>query len=257
MRSRGTATSGQVYYERHGDTYSEHRRADPYIASRIHAALGPARTVVNVGAGTGSYEPTDRWVLAVEPSSVMRAQRPAGAAPALAARAEALSFDDDTFDAGMACLTVHHWEDRALGLSELRRVVRGPVVILTFDLDRLPEWQLEFFEEPLAAERPRFGSIDDVAAELGGRVRIETVETPAECEDGFIQAFWRRPEAMLDPGVRGAQSVWALLEPGVEERIVGRLKESLDSGDWDARFGHLRSEETNDGGVRLIVSEPV
>jgi SAM-dependent methyltransferase len=127
-----------VDYEQHGLGYARHRRADPRIAARIHAALGAAATVLNVGAGAGSYEPGDRQVLAVEPSAAMRAQRPPGAAPALDARAEALPFDDDSFDAAMACITIHHWDPPAAGLAELRRVARGPVVVFTFELDALP-----------------------------------------------------------------------------------------------------------------------
>jgi ubiquinone/menaquinone biosynthesis C-methylase UbiE len=115
-------------YDTLGRTYTATRAEDPRIAARLHAALGDARTVVNVGAGTGHYEPRDRWVLAVEPSATMRAQRPADAAPALACGAESLPLDDDSVDAAMACVTIHHWQDRAAGLAELRRVARGPVV---------------------------------------------------------------------------------------------------------------------------------
>jgi SAM-dependent methyltransferase len=246
---------GSVDYERHGGTYAEHRRADPRIAARIHAALGDARTVLNVGAGTGSYEPRDRWVLAVEPSATMRAQRPADAAPAIAARAEALPLDDDAVEAAMACVTIHHWEPPAAGLAELRRVARGPVVVLTFDLDELAAWQKEFLREGLALERPRFPQIEEVANALGGKVRVERIPTPGDCTDGFFEAFWRRPEALLDPEVRGAQSMWPLLEPGVEQRIVDRLAAALDSGAWDAEHGHLRAQESFDGSLRLVVSE--
>jgi SAM-dependent methyltransferase len=246
----------RVDYERHGRTYAQHRRADPRIAARIHAALGAARTVVNVGAGTGSYEPEDRWVLAVEPSATMRAQRPPGAAPAIAARAEALPLDDGAVDAAMACVTIHHWEPRAAGLAELRRVARGPVVVFTFDLDALPAWQHDFLAENVAVERPRFGPVEDVAAMLGGHVRIETIPTPADCTDGFFEAFWNRPEALLDPGVRSAQSVWALLPAGAEQRIVGRLRDALESGAWDAEHGHLRGQTELDGSLRLVISEP-
>lgn len=153
----------RVDYEQHGRTYAEHRRADPRIAARIHAALGDARTVLNVGAGTGSYEPCDRWVLAVEPSATMRAQRPPGAAPAIDARAEALPFDDDAFDAAMACVTIHHWEPPEAGLAELRRVTCGPVVVFSFELDDLPGWQRERLREGLELERPRFPSIGNTA----------------------------------------------------------------------------------------------
>jgi SAM-dependent methyltransferase len=246
----------RVDYERHGRTYAAHRRPDPRIAARIHAALGDAQTVLNVGAGTGSYEPDDRWVLAVEPSATMRAQRASTAAPAIAARAEALPFDDDSVDAAMACVTIHHWEPPAAGLAELRRVARGLVVVFTFDLDDLPVWQREHLAEGLLIERPRFPAIADVAAALGGRTRVERVPTPGDCADGFFEAFWRRPEALLDPEVRGAQSMWALLEPGAEERIVGRLHTALRSGAWDAAHGHLREQVSYDGALRLVISEP-
>jgi len=248
-------TTVRVDYERHGRTYARHRRADPRIAARIHEALGDARTVLNVGAGAGSYEPGDRWVLAVEPSATMRAQRPAGAAPAIDARAEALPLDDGAVDAAMACVTIHHWESAEAGLAELRRVACGPVVVFTFELDYLPAWQLEYLREGVAKERPRFPAIDDVVAALGGRTRVEHIPTPGDCVDGFFEAFWRRPEALLDPEVRGAQSVWALLEPGVEERIVERLTDALDSGRWDAEHGHLREQQELQGALRLVISE--
>jgi SAM-dependent methyltransferase len=249
--------SERVDYELHGRTYASHRRADPRIAARVHAALGDARTVVNVGAGAGSYEPEDRWLLAVEPSSTMRAQRAPGAAPAIDAHAESLPLDDDSVDAAMACVTIHHWDPLEAGLAELRRVARGPVVVFTFDLDALPEWQLRFLAEGIELERPRFRSVEEVASALGGRTRIERVPTPGDCSDGFFEAFWSRPEALLDPEVRAAQSMWALLGDGVEERIVTRLSDALASGEWDARYGELRGRDSFDGSLRLIVSEPV
>jgi SAM-dependent methyltransferase len=248
--------TARVDYERHGRTYAQHRRPDPRIAARINAALGDARTVLNVGAGAGSYEPHDRWVLAVEPSATMRAQRPPDAAPAIAARAEALPLDDDSVDAAMACVTIHHWEPQADGLAELRRVARGPVVVFTFELDGLPAWQLEYLREGIAEEQPRFPALGEIAAILGGRTRVERIPTPGDCMDGFFEAFWRRPEALLDPAVRAAQSVWALLEPEVEQRIVERLATALASGAWDAEHGHLRAQESFDGALRLVISEP-
>jgi hypothetical protein len=247
--------TARVDYERHGRTYARHRRPDPRIAARIDAALGDARTVLNVGAGAGSYEPRERWVLAVEPSATMRAQRAPDAAPALDARAESLPFDDDAFEAAMACVTIHHWESVEMGLAELRRVARGPVVVFTFELDALPAWQLEYLREGVAKEQPRFPAIDDVAAVLGGRTRVERIPTPGDCVDGFFEAFWRRPEALLDPEVRSAQSVWALLEADVEQRIVERLAVALDSGAWDAEHGHLREQDSFDGALRLVISE--
>lgn len=249
--------SGQrVDYDEHGRGYARGRRADPRIEARVHAALGNAETVANVGAGAGSYEPRDRWVLAVEPSATMRGQRPASAAPAIDAQAEALPFDDDSVDAAMACVTIHHWQPREAGLAEMRRIARGPVVVLTFDLDRMPPWQLDYLGAGVAVERPRFGPIAEVAAALGGRTRIEPIRTPADCEDGFFEAFWNRPEALLDPEVRASQSMWQLLDEGVEERIVARLGADLESGLWDERHGHLREMDSFEGSLRLVVSEP-
>jgi SAM-dependent methyltransferase len=247
---------GRVDYERIGDGYAQRRREDPRIAARIQAALGDAETVLNVGAGAGSYEPRDRWVLAVEPSATMRAQRAPDTAPAIAARAEELPLDDDSVDAAMATVTVHHWEPRAAGLAEMRRVARGPVVVFTFDLPTLPAWQRDYFGAALEIERPRFGAPEQVAAELGGRTRIEILPTPSDCTDGFFEAFWNRPEAILDPAIRASQSLWALLEPGEEERIVARLRADLESGAWDEAHGHLREMDEVDGSLRLIVSEP-
>lgn len=246
----------RVDYEKHGRTYTRFRQSDPRIAEPIRRALGDARTVVNVGAGAGSYEPRDRWVLAIEPSATMRAQRPVDAAPAIAARAEALPLDDDAVDAAMACVTIHHWEPPEAGLAEMRRVARSRVVVFTFDLDRLPAWQQDYLADALAIERPRFPSLDTIAEVLGGLVRVEHVPTPGECVDGFFEAFWRRPEALLDPEVRASQSLWTLLEPGVEQRIVHRLREDLVSGAWDAQHGYLRGLTSYDGALRLVIAEP-
>jgi SAM-dependent methyltransferase len=246
----------QVDYDSHGVGYARQRRADPRFAERIAAALGDARTVLNVGAGAGSYEPRDRWLLAVEPSATMRAQRPADAAPCLAGAAESLPLDDDSVDAAMACVTIHHWADRAAGLAELRRVARGPVVIFTFELADLIAWQRDYFAAAVALEQPRFGTVEELAAELGGKVRIERMPTPADCTDGFFEAFWNRPEPLLDPTVRASQSIWELLEPGVEEQIFERLGTDLASGKWDADHGALREMPSYEGSLRLVISDP-
>jgi SAM-dependent methyltransferase len=256
-RSRyGLAVAMRVDYDRHGVGYARRRLADPRFAERIRAALGDARTVLNVGAGAGSYEPRDRWVLAVEPSATMRAQRPADAAPCLAGAAESLPLDDDSVDAAMACVTIHHWADRAAGLAELRRVARGSVVVVTFELNDLVAWQRDHFADAIALEQPRFGLVDEVAAELGGQVRIERMPTPADCTDGFFEAFWNRPEPLLDATVRASQSIWELLDPGVEEQIFTRLATDLESGVWDAEHGALREQPSYEGALRLVVSEP-
>jgi SAM-dependent methyltransferase len=246
----------RVDYDTHGRGYAQRRRPDPRIAAAIEAALGDARTVLNVGAGAGSYEPRDRWVLAVEPSATMRAQRPADAAPALACAAESLPLDDDSVDAAMACVTIHHWQDRAAGLAELRRVACGPVVVFTFELDSLIAWQRDYFAAPLAIELPRFGTVEEVAAELGGAARVESIPTPADCTDGFFEAFWNRPEAILDPAVRSSQSIWELVESDVEEGIVARLAADLESGKWDSEHGALRERDSYEGSLRLVISEP-
>jgi SAM-dependent methyltransferase len=245
----------KVDYNAHGHSYARHRRTDARIAAAVHAALGDAQTVVNVGAGAGSYEPTDRWVIAVEPSATMRAQRPAGAAPAIDGRAESLPFDDGAIDAAMACITIHHWEPPAAGLAEVRRVARDAVVVLTFDLDALPAWQKDYLGEGLEIERPRFPRVEEIAAAPGGPTRVESIPTPADCRDGFFEAFWNRPEALLDAEIRASQSMWRLLPPGVEESIVDHLRHALASGRWDRDHGHLRSQTSYAGSLRLVVSE--
>ena len=230
-------------YEAVGAAYPRHRRTDPRIAALVWEALGDARTVINVGAGAGSYEPEDRYVVAVEPSPAMRAQR---ATPAVDAIAESLPFDDDSFDAAMAMVTIHQWADVDRGLSELRRVTRGPVVILTFDGEAVPRfWLNDYAPDVLALEASRYPPL----AKLGGRV-VE-VPIPFDCQDGFAEAFNGRPEALLDPDVRRAQSAWALA--GVDD--LPALRDALATGEWDARYGHLRTQPEYVGSLRLVVIE--
>ena len=249
------APAGDVDYEAHGAGYAAIRRPDPRIAAQVHAALGAARTVVNVGAGAGSYEPEDRAVVAVEPSATMRAQRPRHRLPAVDATAERLPFDDGAFDAAMAMITIHQWSDLRGGLGEMRRVARGPVVILTFDgaaLDRL--WLAGYAPEIVVAEARRMPPIDRVLAALGGTGTVADVPIPLDCTDGFTEAFYGRPERFLDPDVRRAQSAWGFVAPGVEDRAVAHLARDLDSGAWDARFGALRTQPWFVGAVRLVVA---
>lgn len=242
-------------YDRIGHGYAAHRRADPRIATALHAALGSAQTVVNVGAGTGGYEPHDRWVLAVEPSAVMVAQRPPDAPPALLARAEALPLADDGVDAAMAVLTVHHWDDVERGVRELQRVARERVVILTFDVEvtnRL--WPLaEYLPETAAHDRRRFPAIADVTRWLHG-ARAQVVEVPRDCTDGFLVAYWARPEHLLDVERRAATSAFARLPPETQRRATERLRSDLASGAWDQRHRHLRASPSHDVGLRLIVA---
>ncbi len=248
-----TQVAGDVDYARHGTDYAGHRRTDARIASLVVAALGNAHSVLNVGAGTGSYEPKDRTVVAVEPSPAMIGQRPAGRAPVVRAVAEALPFGDATCDASMAMVTVHQWPDPVAALAEMRRVTDGPVVILTFDreaLDRL--WLMEYAPELRAAEAARYPDVAAIAEALGPDSQMVEVPIPLDCVDGFTEAFYGRPEAFLDPSVRRSQSAWTFLEPGVEQRVVASLADDLASGWWDERFGHLRTQPQFVGAVRLI-----
>jgi Methyltransferase domain len=255
MADARQAPAGDFDYEAHGAGYINRRQPDPRIAAIVHAALGDARTVINVGAGAGSYEPLDRYVAAVEPSATMRAQRPRHLAPALDATAERLPFDDISFDAAMAMITIHQWSDVDAGLRELRRVSRGPVAILTFDADALLDfWMNEYAPEVTATERARFPAIDHVAAVLGGEVETIEIPIPIDCTDGFGEAYYARPEAFLEADVRAAQSGWVLTDPDAVTRGVAKLADELASGRWDERHGHLRSHPERIGAVRLVVA---
>lgn len=253
-----TTSAGDYDYEARGAHYSTLRRADPRIARLINEELGDARTVVNVGAGAGSYEPEDRRVLAVEPSARMRAQRPAGHLPAIDATAEHLPFDDDAFDAAMATVTVHQWRDVTAGLRELRRVSAGPVVILTFDGEQLHRlWLGDYFPELFVAELKRYPPLGLFGEVLGGHVTVSEVPVAIDCTDGFTEAFYARPEAFLDPAVRTGQSAWGFVDAAAVDRGVARLAEDLDSGVWDTTYGHLRTQPSFTGSLRLVIAHPV
>jgi len=244
--------AGDYDYEVVGAAYSARRRSDPRIEALVHAALGQAASVVNVGAGAGSYEPPDRYVIAVEPSAAMRAQR---RSPAVDAVAESLPFDDDAFDAAMAMVTIHQWRDVEAGLRELRRVARGPVVVLTFSDDTLTDfWLMQYVPDVLRREAPRMPALARVAAALGGEVSVTPVPIPLDCADGFIEAYYGRPEAFLDPSVRAAQSAWALADEDHVARGMSALAADLASGAWDARHGHLRTQPSYVGSMRLVVA---
>jgi SAM-dependent methyltransferase len=193
-------------------------------------------------------------VVAVEPSASMRAQRPPHRAPAIAASAEDLPFDDNSFDAAMATVTVHQWSDTERGLRELRRVSRGPVVVLTFDGDALDLlWLAEYAPELIAAERRRYPPIDTIAALIGTESQVQAVPIAIDCVDGFGEAYYARPERFLDPTVRKAQSAWGFIDAAAEARAVDRLRRDLGSGAWDARYGHLRDQPEFVGSLRLII----
>jgi SAM-dependent methyltransferase len=250
--SAGDADYGQV-----GEAYSQYRRPDPRIAIRIVDALGDARAILNVGAGAGSYEPVDRDVTAVEPSASMRAQRPATLALAIDATAENLPFDDDSFDAAMTTFSVHQWADLRAGLREMRRVTRGAIVILTGDPDRLRGfWLNDYAPEVIETEARRYPSIATISAYLGGKTTSVVVPVPLDCVDGFNEAYYGRPEALLDPAARLSCSAWSFVGATVQDRFTSDLGRDLADGTWDRRFGHLRTQPTFDGSLVLVISTP-
>lgn len=241
-------------YDQLGVSYNATRRADPRLEQAIWAALGDSKTVLNVGAGTGAYEPRDRSVVGVEPSATMRRARPPRAAPCLAASAESLPFDDASFDAVMAILTVHHWTDYPAGLRELRRVARHRVLILHWDqqvIDQL--WLARYFPEAFAFDRGRSPSLDDVRAGLGPGTEVIPLLVPHDCQDGFAAAYWRRPYAYLDPAVRAGISMLAQTEHQRGDGLT-RLRRDLGDGTWQARHGALLDQSEHDCGYRLIIA---
>ena len=247
-----TETSGsRPLYDSIGRGYATTRRPDPRVAAWIHTALGDAHRVLNVGAGAGSYEPTDRQVVAVEPSTVMLAQRPAQAAPAVRAVAAALPFPDGTFDAAMAVLTMHHWPDQRAGVAELRRVA-ARVVMLTFDTGFVPWIASDYLPAIIGQDQFIFPPIDEAAAWLDADIRV--VPVPRDCTDGFMGAYWARPELYLDPHRRAGMSAVRKLDPNVVEAGMEQLRTDLDSGAWDAKWGHLRDLDELDLGYRLLVT---
>jgi SAM-dependent methyltransferase len=246
--------SGAQLYDTIGATYTVTRRTEPRIAARVWAALGDARTVLNVGAGTGSYEPGDRHVVAVEPSALMRAQRHPDAAPCLPGSAENLPFDDQSFDAAMAFSTIHHWQDPIAGLREMRRVARR-VVVFTFDTSDAGQFWLtrDYLPEFAALRACRvLASLAGLARAIGARV--EAVPVPWDCADGFYEAYWRRPEAYLDENVRRGVSVWATVGPAAEQRAVRSLRADLASGRWADRNRELLDLDAADLGARLLIA---
>lgn len=249
-------SAGDVDYGAIGTNYSRYRQPEPMIEQAIWTALGDARTVLNVGAGAGSYEPRDRQVTAVEPSATMRAQRPADLPIAIDAVAENLPFSDQSFDAALASVTVHQWTDLAAGLSELRRVTRGPIVLVVADPARLHDfWLTHYLPESLNIEMGRFPSIDRLVALLGPVTTVRPVPVPLDCRDGFTEAYYGRPELLLEKGVQGACSSWTLTDPAAIARFDAHLRRDLASGEWDLRFGHLRTQPTYEGSLRLVVRE--
>lgn len=258
MNSRHSdGSAGDANYGVIGTNYTRYRQPDPHIAEFIRAALGNAETVLNVGAGAGSYEPVDRKVTPVEPSASMRAQRPSHLPEAIDATAEKLPFADQSLDASMATFTVHQWSDLKAGLAEMRRVSRGPVLVLSCDPNELERsWLFNYAPEMIAVEASRYPAMETIADHLGGTIEILPVPIPLACIDGFGEAYYGRPELMLDPGARLANSAWSFVDPSIGERFVAELGRDLRDGTWDARYGHLRTQPFFEGSLRLIVARP-
>jgi SAM-dependent methyltransferase len=243
-------------YDTIGREYVANRQPDPRIERQVLEALGGAGSVLNVGAGAGAYEPRDREVLAVEPSTVMRAQRPASAPPCIEASAGALPLPDRSFDAAMALLSLHHWRDWRAGVGELRRVARSRVVILTYDPEFAGSWWLkrDYLSELAALDVQRFPTIAAQAAALGPATVVESVPIPFDCRDGFLGAYWRRPHAYLDPEVRAGISTFHL--PGADQLLsgLGRLARDLESGRWQLRNREIAHLHELDLGYRLLIA---
>ena len=247
------AANGELY-DTIGATYTVTRRTEPRIAAQVWAALGDAEAVLNVGAGTGSYEPPDRHVVAVEPSALMRSQRRPDAAPCLAGSAENLPFDDQSFDAAMAFSTIHHWHDPIAGLREMRRVARR-VVVFTFDTSNPNQFWLTRDYLPEAALLLSFSllaSLNDLADAIGAK--MEPVPIPWDCTDGFYEAYWRRPDKYLDENVRRGISVFTAVGPDAEERAVRTLRDDLASGRWAERNRDLINLDAVEQGARLLIA---
>jgi SAM-dependent methyltransferase len=259
-RLSGTVTVSESVntpaYDRMGLDYSAVRRADPRFEEAIWTALGEAKSVLNVGAGAGSYEPNDREVIALEPSPVMIAQRPPDAAPAIQGVVESIPLADKSVDATMGVFTMQHWQDIDQGLAEVLRVSRDRVVLLTLDLDTTSEMWLirDYLPEIVEHDRKTFPSIEHLEAVLPG-VRVDTIPVPADCTDGFCVALWSRPEAHLDPDVRKASSIWHLLPPAVIERGLEQLRRDLNDGEWKRRYGDLYERDSLDIGLRLVQAQ--
>jgi len=250
-------SAGDANYGAIGRDYSKYRQPEPRIAALINQALGPARTVLNVGAGAGSYEPWDREVVAIEPSESMRAQRPSRLPAAINAMAEKLPFPGSHFDASMATFTVHQWADLSAGLKELRRVTRGPVLILTCDPRRVQDfWLNAYAPEVLATEARRYPSLESMGALLGGSIAVIPVPIPLNCKDGFNEGYYGRPEMLLDEGARLACSAWSFVDKSLAEKYTDHLRREIREGAWDAKYGELRKQPEFDGSLRLIIGRP-
>lgn len=251
-------TTNQPRYDRIGHQYVATRREDPRILRAIHTALGNARSIVNVGAGAGSYEPLDRHVIAIEPSDTMASQRPRSLAPAIRATAGSLPLRDASVDAAMTILSLHHWDaEQEGGVRELRRVARGPVVVLTYDPRVCREMWLmkDYFPEIADLDSRTFPLPERIVEWLGGTATVTPVPISRDTPDWHLGSFWAHPERVLDERARAATSGFARARPEVVDRVVSNVRRDLADGTWDARHGHLRLLSEYDGGLRLVVAD--
>jgi SAM-dependent methyltransferase len=243
-------------YDQLGLGYNRVRRADPRIAARVEAGLGDARTVLNVGAGAGSYEPADRQVTAVEPSAEMIAQRPPGSAPVIQGYAEDLPFEDESFDAAMAVLTAHHWADLGAGLEEMRRVARRRIVLVTFDPGALADlWIVRDYFPAMLELKRRSPTVSNELAALLSAAAPTPIPVPRDCTDHFFAALWARPEMLFDEEIVRPMWVWQSISEEARRGGRARLAADLQSGTWEKRYGRLREEPELDVGLRLVVAE--
>jgi SAM-dependent methyltransferase len=250
-------SAGDADYGVIGANYSSYRVPDDRIARVILAAIDDAETVLNVGAGAGGYEPSGKRVTAVEPSASMRRQRPAALPRAIDAVAEDLPFSDDSFDASMATFTVHQWPDLEAGLREMRRVTRGPVVVLTCDPSLLHRfWLAEYAPQVIATEQRRYPPIATIRSLLGGSTTVHPVPIPLDCTDGFNEAYYGRPEMLLVPEARQSCSAWSFIEDDVASRYTASLAGDLESGVWDEAHGHLRRQPLYEGSLVVVRAIP-
>lgn len=250
IREMQQAYAVSALYDSIGINYAELRKPDPRIARTVERALGAAEVILNVGAGTGSYEPADRRVIAVEPSLEMIRKRRPSAARAIQASADALPFANGSFDASMAILTVHHWPDKEAGLREMRRVTRGPIVLLTFDPSHRP-WLTDYLPQLAALDETQMPQMSDYERWLG-KVRISPLPVPHDCTDGFLYAYWQRPSAYLDARIRsGSSSFWAIRNA---EAGLSKLARDLETGEWQRRYSGLLALEEYDAGYRVVIS---
>ena len=242
-------------YDKHGHNYSNIRQEEPKIAKVIHKELIDCQTILNVGAGAGSYEPKNKYLIALEPSVEMRKQRiKMKKSPAVIGASDSIPFDDNSFDCCMSILSVHHWKDMKKGINEMVRVSKKKVIIVTFDPEHLNDfWNFEYFPEVVEVERKRYPTINTLEKLFGKKLKIVKIPIPFNCKDGFQEAFYGRPEAFLHKEVRKSQSAWGFIDKKIENRIVKKLETELRNGEWDKKYGKYRKMKEFTCAFRMLI----